>query len=160
MPYIGGLQSNDFLWETTDLAIWSVVEIGISIIATAATTFRPLLSQTRQFTISPSTLRRKASQLAPIRIGSLRRRATITEMKEEHPFEKENLPDLYEESARKMREWLAFEHEHGVVFNMQWEKDPGCMEDIDPEPTSPRSFYKDSDSDLDSVHPSEIARAY
>lgn len=32
----------DFLWATTDVAIWSTVEIGIGISASAAATLRPL----------------------------------------------------------------------------------------------------------------------
>jgi hypothetical protein len=32
----------DFLWATTDVAIWSTIEIGIGIVASAAATLRPL----------------------------------------------------------------------------------------------------------------------
>lgn len=43
LPYISGMSNmDDFLWATTDVAIWSTVEIGIGITASAAATLRPL----------------------------------------------------------------------------------------------------------------------
>jgi hypothetical protein len=43
MPYLGGLtDSADFLWATTDVAIWSLVESGLGITAACAATLRPL----------------------------------------------------------------------------------------------------------------------
>ena len=43
IPYISGMSNiPDFLWATTDVAIWSTVEGGIGITASAAATLRPL----------------------------------------------------------------------------------------------------------------------
>lgn len=43
IPYISGMSNiADFLYATTDVAIWSTVEIGIGISASAAATLRPL----------------------------------------------------------------------------------------------------------------------
>lgn len=43
MPFISGMANvQDFLWATTDVAIWSTIEIGIGITASAAATLRPL----------------------------------------------------------------------------------------------------------------------
>jgi len=42
IPYIKQLAQNDFLYSTTDVAIWSTVEPGIGITAAALATLRPL----------------------------------------------------------------------------------------------------------------------
>lgn len=43
IPYISGMGNmGDFLWATTDVAIWSIVEVGIGITASSAATLRPL----------------------------------------------------------------------------------------------------------------------
>lgn len=43
IPYIKGLKDTaDFLWATTDVAIWSTSETGIGIMASAIATLRPL----------------------------------------------------------------------------------------------------------------------
>jgi hypothetical protein len=42
IPYIKQLAQNDFLYSTTDVAIWSTVEPGIGITAAAMATLRPL----------------------------------------------------------------------------------------------------------------------
>lgn len=42
-PYIPGLSNrSDFLYATTDVAIWSITETGLGITASAAATLRPL----------------------------------------------------------------------------------------------------------------------
>jgi hypothetical protein len=51
MPYVHLLQSIDFLYANNKLLIWSIVEVGISIIATATATLRPLLVKSRLFRI-------------------------------------------------------------------------------------------------------------
>ncbi|KAJ4357230.1 uncharacterized protein N0V89_001805 [Didymosphaeria variabile] len=44
IPFIKGLKdSNDFLYSTTDVAIWSTCETGIGLATSAAATLRPLL---------------------------------------------------------------------------------------------------------------------
>jgi hypothetical protein len=43
MPYVSGLKNvADFLYATTDVAIWSITETGLGITASAAATLRPL----------------------------------------------------------------------------------------------------------------------
>ena len=43
MPYVTGLQNvSDFLYATTDVAIWSISETGLGLTASAAATLRPL----------------------------------------------------------------------------------------------------------------------
>ena len=42
MPYIKQLAQDDFLYSTTNVAIWSTVEPGIGITAAALATLRPL----------------------------------------------------------------------------------------------------------------------
>ncbi|KFY05219.1 hypothetical protein O988_00177 [Pseudogymnoascus sp. VKM F-3808] len=43
IPFISGMADiNDFLYSTMDVAIWSTVEVGIGIVASAAATLRPL----------------------------------------------------------------------------------------------------------------------
>ncbi|EHK99995.1 hypothetical protein M7I_4078 [Glarea lozoyensis 74030] len=42
IPYIKQLAQSDFLWSTTDVAIWSTVEPGIGLTASAMATLRPL----------------------------------------------------------------------------------------------------------------------
>ena len=46
IPYVHRLAAIDFFYANNELLIWSIVEVGISIIATAAATLRPLLSKT------------------------------------------------------------------------------------------------------------------
>lgn len=61
MPYIRGMSNiGDFLWATTDVAIWCTVEVGIGIAASAAATLRPLF---RVFFSSSQNASGKASQL-------------------------------------------------------------------------------------------------
>lgn len=44
MPFISNLtHTDDFLYATVDIAIWSIVEPGVGIVAACAATFRPLL---------------------------------------------------------------------------------------------------------------------
>ncbi|OCK74960.1 hypothetical protein K432DRAFT_309581 [Lepidopterella palustris CBS 459.81] len=44
IPYVHGLaETSDFLWTTTDIAIWSTVEPGIGITAGCIATLRPIL---------------------------------------------------------------------------------------------------------------------
>jgi len=50
LPYLAGLLNNsDFLWATTDVAIWSVVELGIGLIVISLPACRPLFGSTRFF---------------------------------------------------------------------------------------------------------------
>ncbi|KAF1974362.1 hypothetical protein BU23DRAFT_434037, partial [Bimuria novae-zelandiae CBS 107.79] len=44
VPYMKTFRSKDFLWETTDIAIWSTVEQGLAITAGSLATIRPLLN--------------------------------------------------------------------------------------------------------------------
>lgn len=45
MPYVKQFANNkgEWLWNTTDLAIWSTVEVGVGIVAACLPTLRPLL---------------------------------------------------------------------------------------------------------------------
>ena len=46
IPYIRALSNGrDFLYASTDVAIWSLCETGLAIIASACTTLRPLLTR-------------------------------------------------------------------------------------------------------------------
>jgi hypothetical protein len=42
VPYMKTFRSRDFLWETTDIAIWSTVEQGLAITAGSLAAVRPL----------------------------------------------------------------------------------------------------------------------
>ncbi|KAM0227674.1 hypothetical protein ACHAPO_011319 [Fusarium lateritium] len=44
-PYLHLIRSPDFLWDTTDIAIWSTIEQGLAITASSMATLRPLLKQ-------------------------------------------------------------------------------------------------------------------
>ncbi|KAJ4002747.1 hypothetical protein NW752_009399 [Fusarium irregulare] len=44
-PYLPLLRKPDFLWNTTDIAIWSTIEQGLAITASSMATLRPLLKQ-------------------------------------------------------------------------------------------------------------------
>jgi hypothetical protein len=67
IPYIKQLAQDDFLYSTTDVAIWSTVEPGIGITAAAMATLRPLfrtfLSRSKLF--GSSTRSRGASNAWP-----------------------------------------------------------------------------------------------
>ncbi|KAH8768053.1 hypothetical protein BGZ57DRAFT_766264, partial [Hyaloscypha finlandica] len=67
IPYINQLAQNDFLYSTTDVAIWSTVEPGIGITAAALATLRPLfrtfLSRSKLF--GSSTRSRSESNAWP-----------------------------------------------------------------------------------------------
>jgi hypothetical protein len=67
IPYIKQLAQNDFLYSTTDVAIWSTVEPGIGITAAAMATLRPLfrafLSRSKLF--GSSTRSRSGSNAWP-----------------------------------------------------------------------------------------------
>jgi hypothetical protein len=58
IPYLKQLSQSDFLYSTTDVAIWSTVEPGIGITASAIATLKPLfrtfLSRSRLFGSSKS----------------------------------------------------------------------------------------------------------
>ncbi|KAM3074472.1 hypothetical protein ACMFMG_002725 [Clarireedia jacksonii] len=44
IPYVGQLKTfDDFLWNTSDFALWSTVEVGVGIVAACCATLRPLL---------------------------------------------------------------------------------------------------------------------
>lgn len=45
IPYVHRLEAIDFFYANNEILIWSIVEVGISIIATAAATLRPLLAK-------------------------------------------------------------------------------------------------------------------
>jgi len=50
LPYLAGLLNNaDFLWATTDVAIWSVVELGIGLIVISLPACRALFRSSRFF---------------------------------------------------------------------------------------------------------------
>ncbi|CCT66610.1 related to integral membrane protein PTH11 [Fusarium fujikuroi] len=44
-PYLHLLGDPDFLWNTTDIAIWSTIEQGLAITASSLATLRPLIKQ-------------------------------------------------------------------------------------------------------------------
>jgi hypothetical protein len=46
IPYVHRLEALDFFYANNEILTWSIVEVGISIIATAAATIRPLLAKT------------------------------------------------------------------------------------------------------------------
>lgn len=46
IPYVHRLKAIDFFYANNEILVWSTVEVGISIIATAAATLRPLLPKT------------------------------------------------------------------------------------------------------------------
>ena len=43
MPYIENFRSPDFLLDTADIALWSTVEVGVSVVAANLATLRPLV---------------------------------------------------------------------------------------------------------------------
>ena len=43
MPYIENFRSPDFLFDTVDIALWSTVEVGVSVVAANLATLRPLV---------------------------------------------------------------------------------------------------------------------
>ena len=45
LPYVKDFKNPDFLYATTDIAIWSAVEQGLAIIAGSLATLRPLFQQ-------------------------------------------------------------------------------------------------------------------
>lgn len=48
IPHVESLSnSDDFLYANIDIAIWSTVEVGMAIIASAVPTIRPLLGNVR-----------------------------------------------------------------------------------------------------------------
>lgn len=46
MAYLENFHSNDFLYSTTDIAIWSQIEMGLAIAAGSLATLRPLMKMT------------------------------------------------------------------------------------------------------------------
>jgi len=52
-PYINLLTAKDFLWSNADIAIWSIVELGMCTVATSASTLRPLLIKIHFFPAAP-----------------------------------------------------------------------------------------------------------
>ncbi|KAK3201884.1 hypothetical protein GRF29_164g966336 [Pseudopithomyces chartarum] len=64
LPYISGLNDiPEFLYSTTDVAIWSACETGIGLAASAAATLRPLLRKVfGEISISGGSSSRKLSQ--------------------------------------------------------------------------------------------------
>ncbi|KAF2993587.1 hypothetical protein E8E13_000684 [Curvularia kusanoi] len=54
MPYVEGFRSDDFLFNTVDLALWFTIEVGVSIFAANLATLRPLVrhvgTQARELT--------------------------------------------------------------------------------------------------------------
>jgi hypothetical protein len=77
LPYVPGLKDvADFLYATTDVAIWSISETGLGITASAAATLRPLfrtfLSRSRLFggTTKSDTLPWPASRAGYLRSAS------------------------------------------------------------------------------------------
>ena len=68
LPYIHGLAStDDFLYETTDVAIWSVVETGLAITTCCAATLRPLF---RNFLSRSRLINNTSTATPPFRMGS------------------------------------------------------------------------------------------
>ncbi|KAF2174993.1 hypothetical protein K469DRAFT_612360 [Zopfia rhizophila CBS 207.26] len=60
VPYLKNFSDPDFLWSTTDIAIWSTVEQGLAITAGSLATLRPLLqlvSHKLGFSTRPTGLR-------------------------------------------------------------------------------------------------------
>jgi hypothetical protein len=51
-----GSYKGDFLYRTTDFAIWTTVEVGLGITAGSIATLRPLMKQALEITRSASTL--------------------------------------------------------------------------------------------------------
>ncbi|KAF2009345.1 hypothetical protein BU24DRAFT_467734 [Aaosphaeria arxii CBS 175.79] len=47
LPYVHFLEDPDFLYANAEIAIWSVVEVGISVMATSSSTLRPLAAKIR-----------------------------------------------------------------------------------------------------------------
>jgi hypothetical protein len=47
MPYIENFKSNDFLYGTVDISLWSTVEAGVSVFAANLATLRPLIQHVR-----------------------------------------------------------------------------------------------------------------
>lgn len=68
MPYVRRLESIDFLYANNEILIWSIVEVGISIIATAMATLRPLLAKSRLFSLITQSSRNRYSTK---RVGAL-----------------------------------------------------------------------------------------
>ncbi|RAL09400.1 uncharacterized protein BO97DRAFT_351961 [Aspergillus homomorphus CBS 101889] len=69
IPYIPTLRSEDFLYATTPIAIWSNIETGLGIFAGSMATLRPLLRKFRPSTSHntwPSSSRGKRSRSMPL----------------------------------------------------------------------------------------------
>lgn len=45
IPYVHRLEDVDFTWENMEIGLWSVIEVGIAIVATGLATLRPLLAK-------------------------------------------------------------------------------------------------------------------
>jgi hypothetical protein len=58
LPYTTSIKGykGDFLYRTTDFAIWSTVEVGLGITAGSMATLRPLMKQALEITRSASAL--------------------------------------------------------------------------------------------------------
>jgi hypothetical protein len=84
-PYVPGLSNTaDFLYATTDVAIWSITETGLGITASAAATLRPLfrtfLSRSR---LMGGSTKEGSSAWPSSRAGYLRNGGTSSHRKDE-----------------------------------------------------------------------------
>ncbi|KAF2691781.1 hypothetical protein K458DRAFT_381627 [Lentithecium fluviatile CBS 122367] len=80
LPFMPRLKSEDFLWDTVDVAIWSTVEQGLAITAGSLATLRPLFSLVlyKLGLASASTAHRRSPSSSQI-LGS-RRKASRSDM--------------------------------------------------------------------------------
>jgi hypothetical protein len=166
MPYIHRLKSLDFLWATTDLAIWSVVEVGISIIAAAATTLRPLFSHTSRFTNSPSVLKNSfnPSRTSVFELNRFEAEQAIGQsaMVSRHEVDAVSTPVVFHgETTDGKRHGLVFDSDFAEPYKLYHEDDQGLKDTsnlADVSDNSRNGTY--TGTHTDGVDVSAIARAY
>ncbi|KAK7180128.1 hypothetical protein DPSP01_012291 [Paraphaeosphaeria sporulosa] len=93
VPYMKQFRSKDFLWETTDIAIWSTVEQGLAITAGSLAAVRPLFQMI--LTKLGLTTQRSTVPLTPYGYGN---RSGSHAFRERRPSAAKDL-DLYTLSA-------------------------------------------------------------
>ncbi|KAF2671552.1 hypothetical protein BT63DRAFT_467628 [Microthyrium microscopicum] len=65
IPYIHKMRAQDFLYDNMPICMWTIVEVGVSLIATAAGTFKPLVSSWMSTTNNNSKQTPNGSKLTP-----------------------------------------------------------------------------------------------
>jgi hypothetical protein len=98
IPYINGLKpGSDFLYNATDVSIWSMIETGLALSACAAATIRPLYRKLTNQSLNGHATPQGATAYPQNTLGSVR--------------------------AGYMRSGSGNDHNHGEDINIQ--RDPG-----------------------------------